>query len=465
MRKTTLVGIIFVGLILLSTFVMGTSSLQTVGKQDIQPLSSNWLEGWLYRKAHNITGSPTGVQINYPIPLSVRYDNGFDYENEVYLSGKCRTDFGDIRFTDSIGNSLDYWIQNRIEAVQALIWVDINYIPQNPENSTIHLYYGSPNATTTSNKDWVFPFATDFEDGTIQGWEKSWISGTTWDGVSEDAFQGNYSRSAGRNHASVSHFYESFLHDVYLTSGSYYMHSAACFHYMDYYQIPQEIQLLVNEEEIDNISNPNTIWRWLEGNFTLSESTLIGLEFKFHLQTVSGFGNGGNGYYIDSVIIRKWCDPEPTHGAWGAEEVPVDDDTPPQIHSVNWRTTAPYPFVESSIPRHTEPVIVTANVSDETEGSGVAFVHVSYHINSSQWWWTTMTYNTTEELWTATIPGQPGNSSLEFFIGTSDLAGNVQESSLFRYEVQHLIVGDLNGDGSVDIFDIVAAAGHYGESW
>ena len=31
---------------------------------------------------------------------------------EVYLNGKCCSDFGDIRFSDSTGdNLLDYWIQ------------------------------------------------------------------------------------------------------------------------------------------------------------------------------------------------------------------------------------------------------------------------------------------------------------------------------------------------------------------
>jgi len=46
-----------------------------------------------------------------------------------------------------------------------------------------------------------------------------------------------------------------------------------------------------------------------------------------------------------------------------------------------------------------------------------------------------------------------------------DQAGNHEKTPIFSYEVQHLIVGDLNGDGKVDIFDVVIAAGNYGESW
>ena len=39
---------------------------------------------------------------------------------------------------------------------------------------------------------------------------------------------------------------------------------------------------------------------------------------EFHL-LVAGLANGGEGYFIDSMLVRKWSNPEPAHGAWGVQ--------------------------------------------------------------------------------------------------------------------------------------------------
>jgi len=51
-------------------------------------------------------------------------------------------------------------MQQKVDGVQALFWVDMGFIPQHPDNATVYLYYGNPNASTTSNKDWMFDFYT-----------------------------------------------------------------------------------------------------------------------------------------------------------------------------------------------------------------------------------------------------------------------------------------------------------------
>ena len=92
--------------------------------------SGVWLSNWTYRKAHNISGSTAGTQINYPMMMNVHYDNGFDFEGDVYLNWKCRADFGDIRFTDWDGQTLfDYWIEQQVNSDYAIIWVEAQIFP------------------------------------------------------------------------------------------------------------------------------------------------------------------------------------------------------------------------------------------------------------------------------------------------------------------------------------------------
>jgi len=68
-----------------------------------------WLRGWKFRKRHTISGSSAGAQINYQIPITVHFGTGADSGDDVYCSGRCRPDFGDIRFTKNDGMvELDY---------------------------------------------------------------------------------------------------------------------------------------------------------------------------------------------------------------------------------------------------------------------------------------------------------------------------------------------------------------------
>lgn len=76
-----------------------------------------------------------------------------------------------------------------------------------------------------------------------------------------------------------------------------------------------------------------------------------------------------------------------------------------------------------------------------------------------------MIFNVTSELWSFTIPGQLGNNTVDFYLSANDIHGNFNTTQTVIIEIQDLIVGDLNGDGVVNIFDIVIACNHYGQSW
>ena len=115
------------------------------------------LEGWNYRKSHIIT-HPTGGLTNYQTKIRVYRTTGIDSGDTVYIGDKCLADYGDIRFINSAGTELDYWMETNAGSY-ADFWVEIDSI----ETSTnIYIYYGNSSATTTSNGDTTFLFFDDF---------------------------------------------------------------------------------------------------------------------------------------------------------------------------------------------------------------------------------------------------------------------------------------------------------------
>ncbi|MEM3697109.1 MAG: hypothetical protein QXQ94_06380, partial [Candidatus Bathyarchaeia archaeon] len=72
-----------------------------------------WLSGWSYRKSH-VINSASGAGTNYQVRVKAHYGSGTDNGENVYLNSHCRTDFGDVRFTDDDGETvLDYWMESK----------------------------------------------------------------------------------------------------------------------------------------------------------------------------------------------------------------------------------------------------------------------------------------------------------------------------------------------------------------
>lgn len=143
-----------------------------------EDLTLGWLSSWQYRKSHTITGTADGAQTDYQIGIKVYYGSGTDGTEavsgatfgKVYCDSKCKTDFGDIRFTQSDGSTeLSYWIETSTASTSALIWVEVNSIPASPDTTTIYMYYGKSTATTTSSISSTFVFG---DDAFASGWEK-----------------------------------------------------------------------------------------------------------------------------------------------------------------------------------------------------------------------------------------------------------------------------------------------------
>ncbi|MHA1965373.1 MAG: DUF2341 domain-containing protein [Candidatus Thorarchaeota archaeon] len=124
-----------------------------------------WLDGWNYRKAHHLEGTP-GCGENYQIRIIVDYGTDSDFANTIYTDSKCHINFTDIRFTDNDGVSLlDYWIEDITTGVEATFWIEVQ---DNLDfNTTIYVYYGNVEAISNSNGDDTFLLFDHFYGDTL----------------------------------------------------------------------------------------------------------------------------------------------------------------------------------------------------------------------------------------------------------------------------------------------------------
>jgi hypothetical protein len=112
--------------------------------------------GWKKRKSHTLVHA-AGVGINYQKELILHYGEGIDSGKDIYFNGKCRTDFGDIRFFSPDGVELDYFIPPSTLNIgtSASCFVEIKDDLSSIDRD-IWIYYENPNAISKSNADATF---------------------------------------------------------------------------------------------------------------------------------------------------------------------------------------------------------------------------------------------------------------------------------------------------------------------
>jgi hypothetical protein len=112
-----------------------------------------------------------GDTANYEQDIVIHRTSGAAYtENingvycwHVYVGNNCNTDYGDIRFFDSSGNTLSYYLWPGYDSATARFTVKI---PASHQTSNIICGYGG-GGITTSNADNVFLFFDDFPGNAI----------------------------------------------------------------------------------------------------------------------------------------------------------------------------------------------------------------------------------------------------------------------------------------------------------
>ena len=104
---------------------------------------------WSKRKSITLTNNTASVLTDYQTKLILTYDTDM------------QADFEDIRFTNTAGVLLDYWIESKIDSTTATIWVEVDSIPASGY-AVIYAYYGNSGAPAGSNGTDTFPFFDDF---------------------------------------------------------------------------------------------------------------------------------------------------------------------------------------------------------------------------------------------------------------------------------------------------------------
>jgi len=306
----------------------------------------SWLEGWQYRKSHEIQGSTVGAVTDYQIKIIVHYGSGEDSGEHVYLDGKCRTDFGDIRFTSDDGvTELSYWIEEKVDGDYAVFWIKVPSIPASPDTATIYIYYGRSDATTTSNGENAFIFFDHFE-------------GTSLDLTKWDVKQGDVSiadselkltgttGTRGLREGKTAFSIGKAIHTKvrWSTTGAHQHHFCSFRKSGDWnYRVEQygrDSDVRCETRDAGSVTytdyTPSTptsyhvykcLWKSGKGKFYQDESLKATHTTNVpNIDLVPVFYEGstsGQDVYVDWIFIRKYVDPEPSHGAWGIEETPL----------------------------------------------------------------------------------------------------------------------------------------------
>ena len=276
---------------------------------------------------------------------------------------KIRTDGGDLRFTDDTLTSLPYWFENFSWGGYASIWVKVPTIPAAPDSAIIYVYYGNAAATSESSGADTFETFDDFEDGDVTDWtvESGGLSGT-WAASLTYSKRGSYSGKFTQN--------VGFGLGLVLTKGiTPALGRCLIFDFRDDAAIVSGGCLSgLKNQEADNIWAQTGWWsgdsaikytaRWRVFGWASVLSTVTRTtnwhkmqvyvdqdgDIMFMLDDEAAIGETANIFtvasppweividgidpggvnppfnnYFDDFRLRKYVDPEPTHGAWGIE--------------------------------------------------------------------------------------------------------------------------------------------------
>jgi len=323
-------------LLLLSTFLSFASIPALYGDGE------NWLSGWSYRKSHMIENA-TGAGTNYQIIITVHYGSGSDSDDDVYCGSKCQTDFDDIRFTDNDGSTeLDYWMQEKTDSDNAVFWVEVAD-DLSSSDVDIYIYYGNDEAST-SDGDNTFSFFDDFSGSSLD--TDKWEGGTEYATVSDGTLKFEYYNDEGIIQKSSNYAFfgtntaVEFKADFYAEKWCYIGFSNACSPRTDmaiFYYEAGNAQQIMNRKNSSTTKNDSD-WSTNMTRFSILRDSSSAVYYQEDFSNVQNSpvtsnvptanlgviiqGNDlGSGYEVevDFIFVRKYVNPEPSHGSWGEE--------------------------------------------------------------------------------------------------------------------------------------------------
>lgn len=319
-----------------------------------------WLAGWNYRKSH-IVNAAAGAGTLYQKMITVHYGAGADNDDDVYCTvggvAHCKTDFGDIRFTDNDGTTLlDYWLESKIDSNYAIFWVEVaDSLETDPQ--TIYVYYGNAGVSTTSNGANTWIYFDNFEGitplnnytadiGNINDWEiavfgdgKSlhYKGATAWYLLSRngssitnlrilcqiypDTISNYYNGISWRETASNNWYWSWLAYDSsgYAGSGTLSRND-------------WDKRIAGSDTYISGASTVSLHKTWVKLEVTMAGNackTYVNDTIKANSTDAAISSAGKVGFmglyagYFDNWCVGKFVSPEPTHGVWGGEELSI----------------------------------------------------------------------------------------------------------------------------------------------
>lgn len=294
-------------------------------------------EIWVVVNYQTSISSPAGP--NYQVQIIVVNGSAADSGNTVNENNKARSDFGDVRFTDDDGSTpLDYWMESLNTGLNATFWVEVAD-DLTTQNQTIYIYYGKSGATTSSNGVNTFPFFDDFEDASFNTTKWTNVSGTPTEaggylrvgnGATTVDVLSNSTVSAG--HRQRERVRTSAVTDTAEYCWSYdgdaeyqgFLNSAIVYTYDS---------VLTQTAIVSPAINTWYLYMYEWNMYTVGQSTKFYMNDSLlathttnipdlapYIRVLSSSAN-----YpvidVDWVFISKYVGSEPSHGAWGGEEV------------------------------------------------------------------------------------------------------------------------------------------------
>ena len=118
-----------------------------------------WNQSYTYKQPINISNT-AGNLTNYQIDFYFNISN-------IGTNWNWSNNGSDVRFTNNLDNSLDYWIESWKSTVNtSTIWVNVTFL-ENNTNTSIYMYYGNNEVSSESNGTNTFGLFDDFEDDSI----------------------------------------------------------------------------------------------------------------------------------------------------------------------------------------------------------------------------------------------------------------------------------------------------------
>jgi len=374
-------------------------------------VSSNpsWLTGWDYRKSHVINYA-TGSGTNYQIKITVHYGSGTDGDDDVYLNSHCRTDFGDVRFTDNDETTLlEYFMISKTNSDNAVFWVKVKD-SLSSQAVTIYIYYGKSDATTSSNiqkASWNLA-GDDFNDNSRNTtlWDTILING----GLINETNQhleytcGASGRSAGYESVGNNIFTNVTIqllvhHHIISENGIFLVLTKTTTDpglEANWYRLilsNNDDKYYVQRKVSGSLTTVYSgAWSASENNLTIQISGTTIKFFEGSTQRASEtwalssqtcylyiYGRSGapaevGTDWADLLWIRKYVATEPTHGAWGNEETPPASPTNDACDSTTTFPLNLYAWVNMTV---SDPQLVadlkTVDIQVNTTGDAQTF--------------------------------------------------------------------------------------------